>query len=300
MERFIARNPVTTFIVLTLGYQAAVVGMAYHFMNGGHGLDAHPMAHMVFRMRVFGPLFFATGLTYWLEGTAGLKRLFGSYLHWRVPARWYALAFSWKFILGYTGIAAAVLLGLHAWPARVDHGFFWPLMHSMPFIVGIALVEETSWMKFGVTRMQGRYAAWRSCLTVGFSWGLWYVPMIFLREGVPSGVLWQMALLSMISLTFFLAWTYNETRSGLVLLIMQIISNCAFFVVPILPSGPDMDPTFAIAFSCAFCVLALLLLLYAGPAELCRNGTRAVWGEDATEEAEVVDEEELARLLKEA
>lgn len=285
MKAFVSRNPVAVFIALTLGFQVGIVVMAHHFMAGG-SLNGHPLAHNIFRIRPFGPIFFAVGLTWWLEGSQGIKHLFGSFFRWRVPAKWYALAFSWKFILGYTGIAASVALGLRAWPASVDSGFIWSLLRNLPFIVGIAIVEETSWMKFGVTRMQAKHSAWRSCLTVGIGWGLWYVPMVFLREGVPSGVAWQAALLSMISLTFFLAWVYNETRSGTVLLIMQILSNCTFFVVPILPSGPDLDQTFAVAYALTFCALACIIIWRAGPKELCSTGTRAKWGEDVHDEAD--------------
>ncbi|MBL0045319.1 MAG: hypothetical protein IPP33_13290 [Flavobacteriales bacterium] len=292
MKAFVSRNPVTTFIALTLGFQVGVVVMAYNLMDGGSLAD-HPLAHNVFRIRPFGPLFFATGITFWLEGWSGLKHLFASLLHWRVPAKWYALAFSWKFILGYTGIGVSVILGLRSWPASVDSSFIWSLLRNMPFIIGIALVEETSWMKFGVTRMQGKYPAWRSCLTVGIGWGLWYVPMIFLREGVPSGVAWQAALLSMISLTFFLGWAYNETRSGTVLLIMQILSNCTFFVVPILPSGPDMDQTFAVAYALTLFTLACIIVWRAGPKEMSGSGMRAMWGEKSHS---IVDQPLVGRL----
>ncbi len=297
MKAFVSRNPVTCFIVLTLGYQVGVVLLAHHLMDGSGDLHGHPMAHNVFRMRAFGPLFFAMAITLWLEGRPGLRRLFAAFFHWRVPAKWYLLALSWKAILGYAGITAAVLLGLRAWPPFTDWGFFGDLLRNLPFILAIAVVEETAWMKFGVTRMQARYPAWRSCLTVGVGWGLWYVPMVFLREGVPSGVAWQAALLSMISLTFLLSWVYNETRSGTVLFIMQVISNCTFFAVPILPQGPDMDQTFAVAYALAFCALALILVWRAGPEHLCRSGTRAMWGEDVevdtdadmTTEADVLD-----------
>lgn len=290
MKAFVSRNPVAVFITLTLGYQVGVVLLARHLMAGTGDLHGHPLAHNVFRMRAFGPLFFAVAITLWLEGGAGLRRLFGSFFHWRVPAKWYVLALSWKAILGYIGISAAVLLGLRAFPPFTDWGFFPALLRNLPFIVAIAVVEETSWMKFGVTRLQAKYPAWRSCLTVGIGWGLWYVPMIFLREGVPSGVAWQAALLSMISLTFFLSWVYNETRSGTVLFVMQVISNCTFFAVPILPSGPDLDQTFAVAFALSFCALACFIIWRAGPKELCLGGSRAKWGEGTPTEDKAQEE----------
>jgi hypothetical protein len=144
MKALVSRYPVGTFIMLTLGYQLAVVLIARMLMAGGGTLHDHPAAHMVFRLRVFGPLVFAMAITIWLEGREGLGKLFAGYFKWRVPAQWYALAFTWKFIVAYIGIAIIVLVGWRPWPGMVTEGFFWPLMKNMPFIIGIALVEETS------------------------------------------------------------------------------------------------------------------------------------------------------------
>lgn len=278
MKALVSRYPVCTFILLTLGYQLTLVLITKALIGGVGDMHEHPQAHMVFRFRVFGPLFFAVVITAWLEGKAGLSKLFGGYFNWRVPVRWYALAFTWKFLVAYIGVAMVVLLGMAEWPGWLVRGdLFWPLMKSMPFIVGIAIVEETSWMKFAVTRMQERFDAWLSCLIVGLSWGLWYLPMMFLGEGVPDGIPWPVFLVSMFSLTVLLSWAYNETHSGLVLLIMQILSNCAFIMLPLLPVWSGFDPTFVVAFVCVFLLLAGVILFYAGPKQLCTSGQRATW-----------------------
>lgn len=88
MRQFITRFPVLTFTVLTLLYQFAIVGFVWaRLPEGGHIHDDNA-AHMVFRLRVFGPLGFAILLTLYLDGKDGLRNLFSSFLHWRVPARW--------------------------------------------------------------------------------------------------------------------------------------------------------------------------------------------------------------------
>ena len=131
-------------------------------------------------------------------------------------------------------------------------------------------------MKFAVTRLQEKYSAFRSCLVVGLCWGCWYLPMLILGEGVPDGIPWPVFLLSMFSLTVVLGWVYNETRSGLVLLVMQIVSNCAFFIVPVLPAWWGGDPTYVVAFVIAFTVIALLVVWRAGPENLSSR-VRATW-----------------------
>lgn len=285
MKELLRRYPVLTFVLLTLGFQFAVVGFVGWHLPDGARIHDDAQAHMIFRLRVFGPLLFAVALTAWFEGRAGLRNLFGSFFKWRVGAQWYALAFGWKFLFTYLGIGAIWLLGIKGWPGWAAGDGPGGLVHSlgnlarnMPFIVGIAFVEETAWMKYCVTRMQERFSAFRSCLLVGISWGLWYLPMLLVGEGVPDGYPWPVFLLSMSALAILLGWTYNMTHSGTVLLIMQIVSNCAFFLIPVLPDWHAGDPTFVTGFVVVNFISAVTLVLVFGWRDL---GTkpRARWSD---------------------
>ncbi|MBK9177351.1 MAG: CPBP family intramembrane metalloprotease [Flavobacteriales bacterium] len=291
MRTLIAKHPVLSFVLATLAYQFLVVGFVWwRLPEGGHMHDDEA-AHTVFRLRVFGPLVFAVAFTAYLEGRAGLRNLFSGYLKWRVPGRWYVLALTWKFLYTYLGIVSLFLLGLRAWPGFVVHDFFEGtfvglrnLAISLPFIIGIALVEETAWMKYCVTRMQERYTAFTSCLLVGLSWGLWYLPMLLVGEGTPDGYLWPVFLVSMVCLTILLGWTYNMTRSGVVLLIMQIVSNCAFFVIPVLPGWHGLDSAYVNSFVAFNFISAVVLVLVYGGKELGK-GPRARWSEGMPDQA---------------
>jgi membrane protease YdiL (CAAX protease family) len=298
MKKFIATYPVLVFVLLTLGYQFAVVGMVKWMVPEWAHLHDSRNAWMIFRMRVFGPLAFAVLLTVYLEGVGGLKKLFGSFLHWRVPAKWYLLAFSWKFMFTYIGIAFIVVLGIAPWPGFLVDNFIlgtgeasvaW--VKNLPFIVGIAFVEETSWLKFGLTRLQERYKALPACLIMGMAWGLWYLPMLLIHEGVPDGYPWPVFLVSMICLTILLGWTYNMTRSGTILLIMQIMSNCAFFIIPVLPAWWGGDATYVTGFVSVNLLSAVTLVLVFGWRELGTR-TRAKWSDDAVEEDALIEPEQ--------
>mgnify|MGYP003394595123 FL=1 len=248
MRSTLSRYPVAFFVTLTLGFQLCIVLIAHALLPDGKHLHEVPDAHMLFRFRVFGPLVFASAITWYLERGAGIRRLFGAFKKVRAPGRFYLLALSWKFMFTYIGAAILVVGGVVEWPGFHTEGFLGPLLRNMPFIVGIALVEETSWMKFSVTRLQERYSAFWSCVLVGLAWGLWYLPMLILGEGVPDGIPWWVFLIHMFSLTVMLGWMFNETQSGVVLLIAQIIGNCAFFILPVLPGWHHGDPLFVSAF----------------------------------------------------
>lgn len=137
-------------------------------------------------------------------------------------------------------------------------------------------------MKFCVTRMQERYSAFTSCMLVGVSWGLWYLPMLLVGEGVPDGYPWPVFLLSMVCLTILLGWAYNMTRSGTVLLIMQIVSNCAFFLIPVLPAWHQGDATYVTGFVAVNSLSAVTLVLVYGWREL-GSRPRARWRDGLTE-----------------
>ncbi len=279
MRALISRFPVLTFVVLTLSYQFIVVGIVWWRLPAGGHMHDDEAAHMVFRFRVFGPLAFAVLLTAYLEGREGLRTLFGAFRHWKVPAKWYMLAFSWKFLFTWAGIAVLALFGMRHWPGLLVDGVGGAtrgLVRNLPFIVGIAIVEETAWMKYCVTRLQDRYHALPACLLVGVSWGLWYLPMLLVGEGVPDGYPWPIFMGSMVALTILLAWTYNMTRSGVILLIMQIVANCAFFLLPVLPGLHHLDPAYVNAFVAVNIVSAVLLVLIFGWREL-GVGPRARW-----------------------
>ncbi|MBV6403850.1 MAG: hypothetical protein IT228_13590 [Flavobacteriales bacterium] len=288
MRAFVARNPVFTFIAITWILQWGLVGVVKVITPPGVHVSEDATAHGLFRLRLLGPLLVCLVLTWYLEGGKGVVKLFAAYTRWKVPARWYLLAFTWKFINAYLAIGAVFLI-YGVFPGFYVDRFWEGWAVNLPAIIYIALMEETSWMKFGVTRLQMRYNALTSALIIGFSWGMWYLPMLIIDEGVPPGYPVPVFMGCMLGLGIMLTWAYNMTRSGLVLLVMQIISNTAFFVTPVLPAVTG-DQHFIVAYSWVFMSFCALLPLLYGARDLARR-PRARWDTDTvfpapTEEAD--------------
>ena len=86
MRAFVSRYPVLLFVLLTLSYQFVVVGVVWAKLAPGTHISNDEVAHMIFRFRVFGPLVFAVMITAYLEGMAGMRKLFGAFFHWKVSA----------------------------------------------------------------------------------------------------------------------------------------------------------------------------------------------------------------------
>lgn len=279
VRRFVQQYPVLVFVVLTLLTQLIIVLGTWWLIPAGSRLsDHHPdgrVGHMLFRLRVFFPLVYAVAITYYLDGGAGLRKLFGSFLYWRVPFKWYALAFGWKFVMGYVAIAGVVWLGWDSWPGWISPNAWRSVVTTAIFGVGIAVVEETAWIRFSVTRLQGNHSALRSAITVGFCWSAWYLMLLVFGEGVPDGIPWHANVISMLSLTIFLTWAFNTTRSGTILLIMQIFSNNAFVIVPMLPVL-GKPPHFMNGFVVVFAIVTIVLLWRNGARDLSRKA-RVKW-----------------------
>lgn len=294
MRTFVTRNPVFTFVVLTWILQWGLIGVVMLITPAGLHVTEDETAHMVFRLRLIGPLLVCLAVTYYLEGGKGVGKLFAAYTRWKVPGRWYMLAFTWKFINAYLAIGFVFLI-YGTFPGYYVDRFWEGWAINLPAIIYIALMEETSWMKFGVTRLQMRYNALTSALIIGFCWGMWYLPMLIINEGVPPGYPVAVFMGCMLGLGIMLTWAYNMTRSGLVLLVMQIISNTAFFVTPVLFAVTN-DQHYIVAYSWVFIAFCATLPLLFGAKDLARR-PRARWDTDTVFPAPTEEEEQVVAPL---
>ncbi len=284
MRAFISRYPVLTFVIITLVVQVIDIIAVWMMLPEGLHIDQVPDAHMVFRLRVFGPLIACLWVTHYLEGFAGIHKLLGSYLHWRTPIKWYAVSILWKFVLGWIGLGLTVLLTDAIWPGFFAQDFWGTYFANLSFILIITFVEETSWIRFSISRLQERYTALQAAFLAGNAWGFWYVPMFMLNEGVPVGYPWITFHACIISLCILLVWVYNSSRSGTVLLLTQISSNSVFMMVPVLPGEvtlPDgsMDTRYVMVYSFVFIAFAIGLVAVMGPKNLSRR-PRMRWSKE--------------------
>lgn len=281
MRPFIQRYPFFTFTALVLALQWAIVLFVKSRILPGEQPDSDELAHMVFRMRVFGPIVMVLLVSFYLEGTSGIRKLFSSFLHWRIPFKWYALALGWKFTMAaITLLIILVLYGIK--PVWLSSDILDPLVTHIPFIVGIGLVEEITWVGFAVPRMQKRFNAFWTAVIVGNCWALWYLPMNLIDIGTPRGVSDLGFHVCLITLMVLCVFAYNTTRSGVVLLLMQMMGNTAFFIVPMLPNNLH-DSLRIDVYAFVFVALAIAIIAIYGPKNLSRR-QKYTWDDIADEE----------------
>lgn len=290
MRAFITRYPVLTFMVLTLALQYITIAVAQYIAGPGQEMDSTPLSHMVLRSRVFGPLFVCLWVTWYLESWQGIRKLLGTYLYWRTPIKWYAVAIGWKFVLGWIGMGLAVLCTDAIWPGWFDPGFWPGYRDALLFLLIVTFIEETAWIRFCVSRMQEKYSALYTAFMVGNGWVLWYLPLFIMGVGVPTGYPVIIFYLAIVSLCVLLVWIYNSSRSGVVLLLTQISSNSAFFMVSVLPGSimradGTADNRYVIWYGVVFALFAAGLAVVLGPKNLSRK-PRAKWSDSYGEPAD--------------
>jgi membrane protease YdiL (CAAX protease family) len=183
--------------------------------------------YALYYLASFGPMISAMVVSAVTDGRAGLKRLLGGLLKWRVPLRYYAFA-----VLAPIGLfGLAVLLNraiTGAWPdlrllGQID---YLPYL-GIPGVLGLwfltyGLGEETGWRGFALPRLQRSYPAAHAGLMLGFLWACWHLPAFFFRDTyIEMGVLgFPMLVVSVMFASVVFTWLYNSTSGSLPIVIL--------------------------------------------------------------------------------
>ena len=183
----------------------------------------------------FGPTIAAFLLTCINQGRTGAKELLKRGLDFRFRKIWLVPIFSlMPAIVGFS-LLLAVLNGqpapeipILAQPWVIVPAFFYILFLGGP------VAEEFGWRGYALDRLQTRYNALVSSVILGIVWGLWHLPLFFMKgqdmyHNIP---IWGF-ILGTIFLSIMFTWTYNNTgRSILAILLFHTMGNLSHFIFP--------------------------------------------------------------------
>jgi membrane protease YdiL (CAAX protease family) len=191
------RHPFATFVALAYAFSwtfwlfARVGGGTVPLLIGG-----------------FGPALAAAAVTMMTGGS--LRAWLRPAWHWRVAPRW------WLYALGLPALLyAAVSLVLQVTGSPVD----WSLaVDRLPAYAGTFLfvlvlggaLEEPGWRGFGLPLLLERHTPVRATLLLGFTWGVWHVPLYG-----PAGFVVPLVL------AFFYTVLWNRTHSVLLCILLH-------------------------------------------------------------------------------
>ncbi|MBC7081629.1 MAG: CPBP family intramembrane metalloprotease [Thermoplasmatales archaeon] len=182
----------------------------------------------------FGPTVSAFILTYINEGLEGIKKLFKRGIDFRFKRIWWIPIFLLMPLIVGLSLLFAVLGGENAGiqvlsqPWIIIPAFFYILFLGGP------VAEEFGWRGYALDRLQARYSAFLSSFFLGIIWGIWHLPLFFMKG---QDIYHNVPILGFISGTVLLSilftWIYNNTGGSiLAVLIFHTMGNLSHFIFP--------------------------------------------------------------------
>lgn len=219
-------------------------------------------------------------------GKSSLLQLLRQLLRWRVPVRWYAVAFGLPLLLTAAAAGLTVAGGASMPDLAPNPGWFILLGTFASTLVIVGMFEELGWRGYALPLMQRNHTALGAALLLGCGWAAWHLPQLLAdpagqRPPVPF-------VLMIIAQSVLLAWIYNSTGysavSGTVPEGRSAGSTgslplCAIFHAAFTTFGALVIPAFAgphyLALWWTLALLhvlaALVVIAYAGPWRLARS-----------------------------
>ena len=215
-----------------------------------------------------------TGLTL---GKDGVIKLLKRFLQARVGWKWYlvALGFGPAAWIGGVYLNAALTGVPPDFSALMIYKILGksavlPLMILPWFLYEvIANGEEIGWRGYILPRLQTKFNALTASLILGLIWSFWHLPKYLSHFSIVS---FGWAMIHFLAFAVVLTWIYNGTKGSLLLVtIAHAASNTASMFLPVANTTTNENMGAYIAFALIEVVVALVVIVFAGPARLSRT-----------------------------
>jgi membrane protease YdiL (CAAX protease family) len=159
----------------------------------------------------------------------------------------------------------------------------WGRLVLAPVAVFFAVIfgplgEELGWRGYALPRLQQRYSALTSSLSLGLVWTLWHIPMFWGPGGtVVSGgpvTFWAIGkyVLYLSGFSILYTWLFNNTRGSVLLaVIFHTSANAVLPLVAFPDRAGDASRLIDEWSVVAIWIMALLALVIHGPQKLTRG-----------------------------
>lgn len=209
---------------------------------------------------------------------AGLRELVSSLSVWRVNPLWYLLALFWQPAVATVFLAGKSLLtGTNAFEALTFALVVQPSIMRTALIA--SFIGEVVWVAYSIGTLSKRFGMLAGSLIVGGFWTLWWVPMVLFGKGIVPDLPLLPLLIGMLGIATMCGFVYLSSRSGPVVLLLQIVSNTSALIFPLAPTNGG-TATY-LAFTVTYLVASLTLFVLFGPRPLFGRPRVAASGQTA-------------------
>jgi membrane protease YdiL (CAAX protease family) len=220
----------------------------------------------------FGPFLAALVVLAITHGKSGVGGLLRQMVRWRVGLGWYAAALLVPVAITLAATGLNVLLGARA-PSSADLGGWTDLLPAFFLILLIPGLggawEEPGWRGYALPRLQTGRSALFAGLILGVLIAGWHLPLMVVGQVHYSDIL------SIIGAVIVFNWVFNSANgSVLIVMVMHATNNTisGSFISPMFSGADSVRQGWLLAG--AWCVAAIVVILWAGPAHLSRKSRK--------------------------
>jgi hypothetical protein len=259
MKSFLLKHEVWLFLILLVVANALfVTGVVEGILPEG--------LYRFGRFALLGAVLF--GLIFLIRGFEGVREVLRPMIEWRRSPLLYLFAIGWTVVLcSLVLFAKGVVTGDHLSLAALSPGL--KKIANPQLLVTLmvsSFVGEIVWISYAVRKLSSQFTHYVSALIVGAAWTLWWMPMAIHNYGIIPNLPLVALLFNQMGIAAMCALVYYHTRSGLLVLVMQLVFNATILVFPVTPDEGGV-PTYW-AFALTYFSAATLLFLRFGPGPL--------------------------------
>jgi uncharacterized protein len=267
---FPAWKAAALFLILCLGIQCLLIGAVAQGW----------VPRKLYSLRIFGPLFAAIAASFCYLGMSGVRQIFSSLFKWRCGWQWYAFCLIWLTLFSFLLlILENLLMGRGFAPIPLDFtnvNLFSADRDQVLITRSIlrgsiitAVIEEVAWVSCCMMLLRHYFTPLVASLITSVFWCCWWVPVILFGDGVIAGLPIPVLFIHYMGLAATCMWVYHFTKSALLVIVMQFITNMVSLVIPVLPDSGGLGTY--IVYVVSKCVLIFCLFLKWGPKPLWRK-----------------------------
>ena len=215
------------------------------------------------------------------RGRTGMVGLLGRMVRWRVGLRWYAVALLLPVAITLAAAVFNVLLGAQA-PSSAELGGWTGLLPTfflMLLIPGLGGAwEEPGWRGFALPRLQAGRSALFASLILGVLIAGWHLPLMFV------GQVHYADLLTIMGAVIIFNWVFNNANGSVLIIMLMHATNNTISgqLFGTMFSGADsVRQSWLVA--ALWCTVAIVVVLWAGPAHLSRKHKKQEESEEGAE-----------------
>jgi membrane protease YdiL (CAAX protease family) len=180
------------------------------------------LAQMLLYLGGLGPPLAGISLVYLTQGRSGRRDYWRRVVQFgRIDGVWYGVIVGTVPILAGVAVLGDVWLGGDGAQIEAVERFATQPWAIVPFALFMLLFgplpEELGWRGYALDRLQVRWSALASSLSLGTAWTLWHLPLFFIEGTYQSGLGWGSLafwgfMLDKVPQSIVMTWIYNNTR----------------------------------------------------------------------------------------